>query len=55
MIGGMISATVLTLLVVPALYSVWRETQLRKAWAVAPELPLELREPELVPAGAGAD
>ena len=52
MVGGMVSATVLTLLVVPALYSVWREWQLRKEWAVQPELPQEPRERQLVPAGA---
>ena len=33
MIGGMVSATVLNLLVVPALYALWREWQLREAWA----------------------
>jgi Cu(I)/Ag(I) efflux system membrane protein CusA/SilA len=33
MIGGMVSATVLSLLVVPALYSLWREGQLRTRWA----------------------
>ena len=33
MIGGMVSATVLSLLVVPALYALWRERQLRESWA----------------------
>jgi Cu(I)/Ag(I) efflux system membrane protein CusA/SilA len=33
MVGGMVSATVLTLLVVPAIYSLWREWQLRRQWA----------------------
>jgi hypothetical protein len=28
MVGGMASATVLTLVVIPALYSIWRERQL---------------------------
>ena len=39
MVGGMVSATVLTLVVVPALYALWREAQLRKVWAeeAAPE------------------
>jgi Cu(I)/Ag(I) efflux system membrane protein CusA/SilA len=32
MVGGMISATVLTLLVVPVLYSLWRERGLRGPW-----------------------
>jgi Cu(I)/Ag(I) efflux system membrane protein CusA/SilA len=33
MVGGMVSATVLSLLVVPAIYSLWREWQLRRVWA----------------------
>ncbi|MBT8335467.1 MAG: CusA/CzcA family heavy metal efflux RND transporter [Gemmatimonadetes bacterium] len=32
MVGGMVSATVLTLVVVPALYALWREWQLRSTW-----------------------
>lgn len=32
MVGGMLSATLLTLLVVPVLYSLWRERELREAW-----------------------
>jgi len=32
MVGGMVSATVLTLLVVPVLYALWREWQLRPTW-----------------------
>jgi len=32
MVGGMVSATVLTLVVVPVLYATWREWQLRGAW-----------------------
>ena len=31
MVGGMISSTVLTLIVIPAVYSLWRERQLRTA------------------------
>ena len=34
MVGGMVSSTILTLVVVPALYAIWREWQLRHAWAV---------------------
>jgi Cu/Ag efflux pump CusA len=33
MVGGMVSATLLTLLVVPVLYALWREGQLRAVWA----------------------
>lgn len=31
MIGGMVSATLLTLLVIPVIYSIWRERQARRA------------------------
>jgi Cu(I)/Ag(I) efflux system membrane protein CusA/SilA len=37
MIGGMVSSTVLTLVVIPAVYSLWRERQLRVR-VTAPEL-----------------
>ncbi len=30
MVGGMLSATLLTLLVIPVLYSLWREWQIRR-------------------------
>ena len=30
MVGGMVSATVLTLLVIPAIYLLWRRGQLRR-------------------------
>jgi len=40
MVGGMLSATVLTLLVIPAIYSLWQEAALRaEARATEPELP----------------
>ena len=32
MVGGMITSTVLTLLVIPAVYSLWREAEVRLAW-----------------------
>lgn len=51
MVGGMVSATVLTLLVVPALYTIWRGTQLRDRRAD----PVEQRpEPVEDPLTAGA-
>ncbi len=31
MVGGMVSSTILTLVVIPAIYSLWRERQLRRA------------------------
>jgi Cu(I)/Ag(I) efflux system membrane protein CusA/SilA len=48
MVGGMISATVLTLLVIPAIYSLWQEAALR--WA-ARESERELAAMEPLPAG----
>jgi len=35
MVGGMLSSTVLTLVVIPAVYSLWRERQLRRESADA--------------------
>jgi len=34
MVGGMLSATALTLVVVPVLYSLWKEARLSKEWSV---------------------
>jgi len=36
MVGGMVSATVLTLLVIPAIYSLWQEALLRRSAALSP-------------------
>ena len=49
MVGGMVSATVLTLLVIPAIYSLWQEAVLR---AEARGKVLELAAE---PAASGAD
>jgi len=48
MVGGMVSATVLTLIVIPAIYSLWQEAVLRRA-AVSPAA-IEAESP--VPVGA---
>ncbi len=32
MVGGMISSTILTLIVIPAIYSLWKEREVRRAW-----------------------
>jgi copper/silver efflux system protein len=54
MVGGMISSTVLTLVVIPAVYALWREHQLRRAASKAPVQAGEpLAAPELVPQPAG--
>ncbi|MHB1069056.1 MAG: efflux RND transporter permease subunit [Gemmatimonadaceae bacterium] len=39
MIGGMVSSTVLTLLVIPAIYSLWKERTLALASAAMPDTP----------------
>jgi Cu(I)/Ag(I) efflux system membrane protein CusA/SilA len=50
MVGGMISSTLLTLIVIPAVYSLWRERQLRRTSALpVPSIPPEAR-PEREPA-----
>ena len=49
MVGGMVSATILTLLVIPALYSLWREADMRGAGA-SDGLPATADAP-LTPAG----
>ncbi len=48
MVGGMVSSTVLTLVVIPAIYALWREWELSRAVR-------RIREPEAdcaVPKGA---
>jgi Cu(I)/Ag(I) efflux system membrane protein CusA/SilA len=40
MVGGMVSSTVLTLVVIPALYSLWREHALRRATSPARYFPI---------------
>ncbi len=50
MVGGMISATVLTLLVIPVVYSLWQEALLRREARVGTGVTVP--EPGLVPAGA---
>jgi Cu(I)/Ag(I) efflux system membrane protein CusA/SilA len=49
MVGGMISSTVLTLLVIPAIYALWREAGVRRAERASGDeeglqVPLESRE-----------
>ncbi len=50
MVGGMISATVLTLLVIPAVYSLWQEAALRREARAAAGA--AAAAPELLPVGA---
>jgi Cu(I)/Ag(I) efflux system membrane protein CusA/SilA len=46
MVGGMISSTLLTLVVIPAVYSLWRESQLRRR-AAPPAPAVESKSPAL--------
>jgi Cu(I)/Ag(I) efflux system membrane protein CusA/SilA len=41
MIGGMVTSTVLTLVVIPAVYSLWKERALRARLAARPRLVAE--------------
>ena len=48
MVGGMISSTLLTLVVIPAIYSLWKEQEVRKTQRSAGAIPAPV--PELEPA-----
>jgi copper/silver efflux system protein len=51
MVGGMISSTLLTLLVIPAMYSLWREWGIRRKAGRGPApVPVEPVRPEPVAA-----
>ena len=45
MVGGMVSSTVLTLLVIPAIYSLWQERALRRVREVQPGMVPVGRQP----------
>ena len=47
MVGGMVSSTVLTLVVIPAIYSLWKEYQIRRGEAAQPVQLQPNREPAL--------
>jgi Cu(I)/Ag(I) efflux system membrane protein CusA/SilA len=52
MVGGMISSTILTLVVIPAIYSLWREWEVRRA--EAKRAPLRTRVTDESGLGLGA-
>jgi Cu(I)/Ag(I) efflux system membrane protein CusA/SilA len=33
MVGGLISSTILTLVIIPAVYYIWRQWELRRIWS----------------------
>ena len=49
MVGGMVSSTVLTLVVIPAVYSLWKEWEPRRAGADPPAPPPSRGEPAAEP------
>ena len=50
MVGGMLSSTVLTLVVIPAVYSLWKEREVRARGAMARDVQGSLTSENLVPA-----
>jgi copper/silver efflux system protein len=53
MVGGMISSTVLTLIVIPAVYSLWKERSIRRS--VRMSQPAPRLAPDVRPAGGSPD
>ena len=51
MVGGMVSSTILTLVVIPAIYSLWKERELRRGARVAQVAELHPGSAEPVDAG----
>jgi Cu(I)/Ag(I) efflux system membrane protein CusA/SilA len=47
MVGGMVSSTILTLVVIPAVYSLWKEREVRRAFLLSPRTPLAQPAPAL--------
>jgi len=39
MVGGMVTSTLLTLLVIPAIYSLWKEREVRRTTSATGETP----------------
>jgi Cu(I)/Ag(I) efflux system membrane protein CusA/SilA len=47
MVGGMVSSTVLTLVVIPAIWSLWQEARLRREARAAAQAPSPVLYPEM--------
>jgi hypothetical protein len=45
MVGGMLTSTVLTLAVIPAVYSIWRERQLERVRRATRQMRSEVARP----------
>ena len=46
MVGGMVSSTILTLIVIPAIYSLWKQREVERAAGSVPGMSKEARTPE---------
>ena len=44
MVGGLVSSTVLTLVIIPAVYFIWKRWQLRSRLLAAPRISVEIEE-----------
>ncbi|HEU0300838.1 MAG TPA: efflux RND transporter permease subunit, partial [Longimicrobium sp.] len=55
MVGGMVSSTILTLVVIPAVYSLWKEREVRRAFQPSPRPPLPQPAPALTTVTNEAD
>ncbi len=53
MVGGMVSSTLLTLLVIPAIYSLWKEWEVRQMVEAAPDAGVEGIDSNPTPAATG--
>jgi Cu(I)/Ag(I) efflux system membrane protein CusA/SilA len=55
MVGGMISSTVLTLIVIPAVYSLWKERSIRRSVRMSQPAPTPSLAPDVRPTGGSPD
>ena len=51
MVGGMVSSTILTLVVIPAIYSLWQEARLRRAAGASAVSAIPVADGGNVPSG----
>jgi Cu(I)/Ag(I) efflux system membrane protein CusA/SilA len=44
MVGGLVSSTILTLIIIPAIYDIWKRWELKKAMVIIPKLEIRPKE-----------
>jgi Cu(I)/Ag(I) efflux system membrane protein CusA/SilA len=44
MVGGLVSSTILTLIIIPAIYDIWKRRELKKARAIIPKPEIKPKE-----------